>query len=389
MIRDLASLVSPFPEQSFIKHFINKERLLIKSKERRRAVSLLPWAAINQIIEWDVLPVDRLKLMRASVELSPLMFRRHDGSQRLRAGQLQTLLFQGASLVINDIDTLVPEIRRLADAIERRLAHSVGVNAYLSFSGKGSAFKAHWDLHDVLVVQIHGSKRWRSYGTPVPFPIEDCNQDLPNEIVWEDLLKGGDVLYLPRGEVHEAVVEADNSVHLTIRVRARRGVDFLGWLFKQATDDELIRMDLTRLGGEAALRIHETRLKARLRGLIDSSSLAAYLDSDDRERSPRALISLGQVEPNEDTVIVPAPRRPPSLLIEEGKNEVAITIGGDEYRLSAPAWHVLSTLLEGNDISFGELVKALGAKFNEETLRNAVVELVKRGLAALRARQPA
>jgi Cupin superfamily protein len=387
MIRDFASLLAPLSEQSFLKHFLGKKRLIVKTEEPQRAVPLLPWATINRIIEWDVLPVDRLSVMRASVELSPLMFRRQDGSQRLRAGQLQALLFQGTSLVINGIDALVPEIRQLADAIERRLAHYVGVNAYLSFS-KGGAFKAHWDIHDVLVVQIHGSKRWRSYGTPVPFPIEYCSQDLPSEIVWEDVLEPGDLLYLPRGEVHEAILEDNPSVHLTVRIRPRRGLDFLSWLTKQATDDELFRMDLTRLGGEAALHLHETRLKARLHTLIDSSSLLAYLEADDRERSPRTLFSLGQVDLNEDTFVVPAPRRPHSLLAED-KEEAVVTIGGEQHRLSAPARLVLSTLLDRNEVRFRELVVALSASVSEETLRKAVIELVKRGLAALQHREPA
>ena len=171
MIRDLASLLAPLPEQSFLEHFLEKKRLHVSYREPERAVQLLPWATINQIIEWDVLPADRFKVMRAANRLPPLMFRQQEGSQRLRAGPLQALLSQGTSLVINSIDEIVPEIGRLNDAIERRLAHNVGVNAYLSF-GRGSAFKAHWDLHDVLVVQVHGSKRWRSYGTPIPFPDE-------------------------------------------------------------------------------------------------------------------------------------------------------------------------------------------------------------------------
>jgi ribosomal protein L16 Arg81 hydroxylase len=43
------------------------------------------------------------------------------------------------------------------------------VNAYLSFS-KGGAFKPHWDLHDVLVVQVHGNKQWRVWNAEVPLP---------------------------------------------------------------------------------------------------------------------------------------------------------------------------------------------------------------------------
>jgi hypothetical protein len=248
-------------------------------------------------------------------------------------------------LVIVDVDALVPEIRRLADAIERRLSHYVGVNAYLSFS-RGSAFKAHWDIHDVLVVQVHGSKRWRSYGTPVPYP------------------------------------------HLTIRIRPRRGADFLAWLTKQATDDELFRMDLTRLGGDAALRLHETRLKARLHTLIDSSNLLAYLEANDRERSPRALFSLNQVDLDDDSIVVPAPRRRDSLLHTENKDVSTVTIGGEHYHLSAPARLMLATLLDRNETRFRELVVALSARTSEETLREAVIELVRCGLAALQDREP-
>jgi ribosomal protein L16 Arg81 hydroxylase len=388
MISDLASLLAPVSEESFLDCFLEKKRLHLSYGEPERAVQLLPWATINRIVEWDVLPADRFKVMRASIELPPLMFRRQDGSQRLRAGQLQALVSQGVSIVINNIDDLVVEIGRLSDAIERRLAHSVGVNAYLSF-GQGGALEPHWDLHDVLVLQIHGSKRWRSYGTPISHPVENCKpEDVPSEIVWEDLLKPGDLLYLPRGEVHEAIVKETSSVHLTIRVMPRRGADFLGWLTKQAVDDELFRRDLTRLNGELALGQHERRLKEHLHSLIDSASLAAFLKSDDLERRPRALFSLGQDNRlSKDTFVVPAPRRRTSLLMEND-DELAVIIGGEQYRLSAAARRVLSYLVDCNGSKVGDLAQALGKTVSEEKLRQALSELVNRGLAALEPPEP-
>jgi ribosomal protein L16 Arg81 hydroxylase len=388
MISDLASLLAPLPEQSFLEHFLEKKRLHASGSEPEQFARLLPWGTINRIVEWDVLPADRLNVMRASIELAPLMFRRQDGSQRLDAGRLQALLSQGVSLVINNIDDLVSVLGRLGDAIERRLAHFIAMNAYLSF-GRAGAFKPHWDTHDVLVVQIHGSKRWRSYGTPIPYPVESCKPDeLPSEIVWEDLLVPGDLLYLPRGEVHEAIVEEKSSVHLTIRIVPRRGVDFLGWLTKKAMDDELLRMDLTRLSGEAALGRHETLLKKQLHALIDSSSLAAFLDSDDRERRPRALFSLGQDDRSgEDTFVVPALRRHTSLLTE-GDDEATVTIGGEQYRLSAAARRVLAHLIDRNGSKFRDLSAALGTTVSNEMLRSALSELVERGLAALEPPEP-
>src|SRR5438445_10327044 len=170
MIRDLASLLAPVQEEAFLDHFQNKLRLHVKAGQAGRATDLLPWTTMNQLIAADILPTDRLRIVRASMDLPPLMYHR-SGSHELRAGTLQTLLAQGVSIVINFVDDLVPQIGILADAVERRLGHQVGVNAYLSF-GQGSALAAHADDHDVLVVQVHGRKRWRSYGSPFPLPVE-------------------------------------------------------------------------------------------------------------------------------------------------------------------------------------------------------------------------
>lgn len=376
-------------EHSFFEHFIAKKRFHISSEHPERAVELLPWATVNQLIEFDILPPDKLRVMRSSIDVAPLMFRRQDGSKRLRAGALQGLLAQGVSLVVNDIDDAVPQIGRLADAIERRLSHKVGINAYLTF-GQGSAFKAHWDEHDVLVVQVHGSKRWRSYGTPIPYPIEKHRREriIPTKVVWENLMKPGDILYLPRGEIHDAAVEGNNSVHLTLGIDPLYGIDFVRWLATRAEDDELFRVDLSRLGGELRLRQHEIRLKERLHVLIDSTSLADYLDADDRERSPRVLLSIGQHDQlGKEMFVQPALRRNIDLSAY-AENEATVTIGGEPYRLSAAAQRALRLLLERNGFNFGELATTLDSLESREIFRQGILELVQHGLAALRRLDP-
>ena len=169
MIDSLATLLAPVSEESFLEHFLEKKRLHVKPQRADRAASLFPWPTVNHLIESDILPAERFRVVRANVDILPGMFRHKDGARGLRAGALQGLLAQGVSMIMNGVGDYVPQIGRLSDAIERRLGHRTWVNAYLSF-GRGSALKAHWDEHDVLVVQVHGNKRWRSYGTPVPFP---------------------------------------------------------------------------------------------------------------------------------------------------------------------------------------------------------------------------
>lgn len=384
MLRDLASLLAPASEQTFLDRFLQKSRLHVKSVDPARAVQLFPWSTINQLIESDLLPPDRLRVLRANTEILPSLFRDSDGARQLRPGALQALLRQGVSLVINGVADLVPQIGQLTDAIERRLGSHSWANAYLSF-GRGSAFKSHWDPHDVLVLQVHGRKRWRGYGTPMPFPLENHGPSEPfgTEVVWEDLLEPGDVLYLPRGEVHQAELEGPNSVHITIGIQAPRGLDFLRWLADRAAAEVPVRMDLARLSGEAALCEQEQELKARMHAMIDSISLAGYLDAEDAKRKLRPLLSIGQADHLVGTtLIVPSLRRRVPLATE-GEGELSVTIGGECYRLSLVRRRVLAHVLDRDGLTFGALVAAFGKTADEAVLRDAVMDLCRQGLLGL------
>ena len=384
MIRDLASLLSPATEEFFLRAILEKNRFHVKSDDPKRAAPLLPWFAINQIIESDTLAADRLRVVRSNVDVLPVMFRSRDAASQLRAGTLRSLLAQGASVVINRIDDLVPSVGRLADAIERRLSHTTWVNAYLSF-GRGSAFKAHWDSHDVLVLQVHGSKRWRSFGSPMPLPVEGHGptDPFPREAVWEDQLGAGDVLYLPRGEIHEATLEGSESVHLTIGIAAAHGVDWLRSLADDFMGDVVARADLTRLVGDTALLEQERRLKQHLHSLVDEASLASFLNSADEKRKPRPLLNMGLVEKlSATTVLVPALRRRVPLL-PEGEAALDVVIGGESVNLSALERRVLSLLLERNSLRFGDLIAVLGATGDPRGVHDAVQTLAKKALVGL------
>lgn len=382
MIRDLASLLAPVQEEVFLDHFLSKRRLQVKSGQVDRARSLLPWPTINHLIASDMIPAHRLRIVRASVDVPPRMYRR-SGSQELRPGALQALLAQGVSIVIDHVDNLVPQIGLLADALERRLAHVVGINAYLSF-GQGGALQAHADDHDVLVIQIHGRKRWRSYGSPVLLPVErpKIPKFTADTAVWGDTLQPGDVLYLPRGEVHEAALDGTHSVHLTIGIVTGHGIDFMNWLSRKAAADLVFRKDITRLGGEASLRQHEAELRARLHALIDTTSLDEFLDAKDAERSPHPFLNMGHIGedsgPAEHTVVVPALRR----RISFGGGE-EVEIGGESYRLSQNAQRVLELLIARNALAFDELLRTLAGVLSGDEARVAVLELARNGLVSL------
>jgi ribosomal protein L16 Arg81 hydroxylase len=384
MIKDLASLLAPFPERVFLDHFLAKTRLHLKADDPKRAVPLLPWDVVNRLIESDRQTPAAFLLRREGRIVPTGMYCRDGAHDRVRANALRSLLEQGTSIVIDHIEELVPDIGQLSNSLERRLGGTVWINAYLTF-GHGGALKLHYDTHDVLVLQVHGRKRWRSFGSSVPMPVAPSRRGTKYEaVVWEDWLEQGDALYVPRGEAHEAAAEGQDSVHLTIGIQARRGVDLFDWLCEKAAEDELFRSDLPRQESISKLLAHEARLKERMHALIDELKVVSFLEADDRRRVPQTLVNLNLTDhPSSDAIIVPTVRRRIPLATDSD-DEVELIIGGETHRLSAPARRVLARLLEHDAQTFGAIVAALDSAMGEREVCDAVHELVAHGLASVR-----
>ena len=123
------------------------------------------------------------------------------------------------------VATLVRELRAVVP--------HVFCNMYLT-PPHARAVDAHADDRDVVVIQLKGRKRWRVQlkDPPVPFPVTDeqvgkGGREVPDgtlraadpSCTLTATLEEGDVLYIPRGFVHEAATGDDApSLHLTLAV---------------------------------------------------------------------------------------------------------------------------------------------------------------------------
>ncbi len=147
----------------------------------------------------------------------------------------------GATIRFTRLERHLTPLWRLAGEVERALNTDVSVNLYLT-PPSSQGFAKHIDLHDALVLQVAGSKRW-TIGEPAmelpverpvkahrqlferPFPFspieaEGAGASTPEREEGsgerEILLRAGDVLYLPRGVPHSAAAQAEPSLHLTV-----------------------------------------------------------------------------------------------------------------------------------------------------------------------------
>lgn len=194
--------------------------------------------------------------------------------------RFRTLLANGATLVLNTLEAHSNVARQLSEEVHRFSGFPTCSNAYVSFGGPGS-FGAHWDTHDVVVLQLVGRKRWRVGPPTFPLPLpahtsRGSRQAAPRLSALDVLLEAGDMLYLPRGWWHEVTPLPLPSLHLSVGIYVPSVLDALYWLCQRvlppelaarrgAIDDKATLDDLTALVDVLKSALGNATLMASLR----------------------------------------------------------------------------------------------------------------------------
>lgn len=131
----------------------------------------------------------------------------------------------GCSVVLNHADLLSPWIAALCEDLQKTFPHAYA-NCYLT-PPNSQAVPPHADDRDVLIIQVVGAKDWQVYKSvpvPHPYPHEQVGKDgmhvpstvLEGPVAISTTLRAGDVLYMPRGFVHQARCTDSASFHVTV-----------------------------------------------------------------------------------------------------------------------------------------------------------------------------
>ncbi len=187
---------------------------------------------------------------------------------------------KGATLIVEEIDRTNTKLGKLHDSIEKEIGENSRSNLYLSFpSVRG--FGNHYDTHDFLILQLFGKKRWKVYPNTIEQPLfhlknHGTTQPPPEDSLYLDcVLEQGDVLYVPKGHWHEVVAEGDElSVHITLAMFIRNGIDFLNWLTDELREIPLFRKSfpLTMKGSEQSEE-HIQKMKNVLNEILSDKGL--------------------------------------------------------------------------------------------------------------------
>lgn len=149
-----------------------------------------------------------LRLAKDGEPVPPREFEAADGRIDMRAAWDQ--FSAGASLILHRMERGLPILARLVREIARGVEGRAWVTGYVS-PPKHGAFAVHADTHNVLVLQIGGTKKWTIEAT-----VQDgvSGAELP-----QVCLMPGDILLVPQGVRHSAASEMGVSIHLSLGFR--------------------------------------------------------------------------------------------------------------------------------------------------------------------------
>jgi hypothetical protein len=138
----------------------------------------------------------------------------------------------GYTVVVNSVHLRSAKLSELCSFLRSAFRHPVSANLYLT-PATSQGFGMHFDDHDVFILQLEGAKVWKLYSeSPVSLPLLGTSKLRFKEIKEQEPqavldLNAGDMLYIPRGQVHEAFANDSFSLHLTVAVDVVRLVDVL------------------------------------------------------------------------------------------------------------------------------------------------------------------
>jgi ribosomal protein L16 Arg81 hydroxylase len=240
---DFERLISPFTKDQFFLEYWEAKPLSIRRRQPDYYATLLSGSDIDYILSTSFL------LDRSHVELigsidNPELLNKEYVSAAYQAYR------QGASFRIRGINRHWKALWLLCRNIQELFAFPVGANLYCT-PKNSHGLDRHYDHHDTVILQIAGSKHWALYSSPEKLPLENVPllgfeklgeathyrgapavgdvvaHTIGEEPIEEFVMEPGDLLYLPRGFVHEARTSNDISVHVTIGIHALTWLDLI------------------------------------------------------------------------------------------------------------------------------------------------------------------
>ncbi len=375
-------VIAPLGKDAFLSDHWEKSWLHLPGATGRFS-DLLSWDDLGEILENTRMAPPHIRLSKDGQTVEPERYvHTPPGAGNLPHvdfGRLVALLAEGATLVLQSVEEVAPRIRALSHSFRDALSARNHVNLYAGWRSE-NGFDLHWDPHEVMVLQLHGRKRWQIFGPTQEQPLDVGAPPKPaGAPVWDGVLNSGDVLYLPRGWWHVAHPVNEPSMHLTFGIAPMHGLHLLNWMVTKLRGEVHFRRNLPVLQDIAARQAYMAQLRAIVAQALGDGAIEDFLRDAGDHTHGRAPIRLPQAPYDQAAPLREESRvrlaSSPRLLLKIEADKVSFNAYGKNYSVPLYVKPALELLRDDRAISLAELCAAVNG--------DIAVANLKRGLAML------
>ncbi|MCJ8742501.1 hypothetical protein PDJAM_G00082770 [Pangasius djambal] len=249
------SLISPTPVDEFFREHWEKKPLLLQRSDPAIVSyyqSLFQLSDLKQLCAQGLEYARDLNVLRC-VNGNKLVM---NNEGRVKYSQLRKDFNQKrATIQFHQPQRFKDELWHIQERLECFFGSLVGSNIYIT-PEDSQGLPPHYDDVEVFILQLEGQKHWRLYEPTVPLAREYSTE--PEEHIGKPthdfILKAGDLLYFPRGTIHQADTPAgvEHSTHLTLSTyQIMSWGDFVldifpGFMFDSMKNDISLRSGVPR-----------------------------------------------------------------------------------------------------------------------------------------------
>ena len=194
--------------------------------------------------------------------------------------KVENYIKKGASLVLNDLVYFSEDIEKLASDLQTITNGRCQANLYFSMQSH-QAFAPHFDTHDVFALHCEGEKLWNIYENfekdPINHPIfkQELNDktENPGKIIDQVLLKPGDLLYLPRGQFHDALASKNGAIHIAFGITYLKPIDIFQYYYEQIIVNDYFRSDIREIKSTNEMKDIHTEISSQLNKIFSNDKL--------------------------------------------------------------------------------------------------------------------
>ncbi|VDM53589.1 unnamed protein product [Angiostrongylus costaricensis] len=214
-------MVAPCDAQTFFREFFQSNVLVLKRNAPNYYGNLFSTESFVELIQNNYLEYGtniNVAEYKGGVRFTM------NGTGRVYPSHLRGHIAIGRSVQFVNPQTFDDRVWYFCEVLQELFGCFIGANTYLTPAGS-SGFAPHWDDIDAFLLQLEGRKYWKVFA---PDSISDelpressgnfTDDDMKNrKPTFEGWIEAGDLLYIPRGFIHQATTSDDvHSLHITI-----------------------------------------------------------------------------------------------------------------------------------------------------------------------------